>query len=181
MVKLVSYHKIRYVTELGSVPYNFLCLGELTWANTGIHSKNCTILPSLSTPTHKLYHPCRRVLHTPLLCTECCMSAVSSRDAINATGYNIAINQKRWKLGEEIFINWNKKPKNLGKTEKEAGQRFVNFHDTKTALMKMYLDGWMLTIFKFSTKCILNQYWFKTQRVDNFKIANAQQSKVACK
>jgi len=135
VVNLVSYHKIRYVTELGKVPYNFLCLGELTWANTGVPSKSCTILPPLSTPTHKLYHPCRRVLQTPLFCTECCVSAVRSRDAINAAGYNIAINQKRWKLGEEIFINWNKKPKNLRKAEKEPCPRIVKFHDTETALI----------------------------------------------
>jgi formiminotetrahydrofolate cyclodeaminase len=66
------------------------------------------------------------------------VSSVRSRDAINAAGYNIAINQKRWKLGEEIFINWNKKPKNLGKTEKEACQRVVKFHDTNTALITLY-------------------------------------------
>jgi hypothetical protein len=141
MEKLVSYHKIRYVTELGCVPYNFLCLGELTWANTGILPKNCTILPPLSIPTHKLYHPCRRVLQTPLFCTERCVSAVRSLDAINAAGYNIAINQKRWKLCEEIFINWDKKPKNLRKAEKESCPRIVIFHNTKTALIKMYIYG----------------------------------------
>jgi len=63
------------------------------------------------------------------------VSAVRSRDAINAAGYNIAINQKRWKLGEEIFINWNKKPKNLRKAEKEPCPRIVKFHDTETALI----------------------------------------------
>jgi hypothetical protein len=68
------------------------------------------------------------------------MLRVRSWDAINAAGYIIAINQKRWKLGEEIFIKWNKKPKNLWKTEKGTCQRNVTFHGPKVALITMYLE-----------------------------------------
>jgi hypothetical protein len=41
------------------------------------------------------------------------MLRVRSWDAINAAGYSTAVNQKRLKLGEEIFIKLNKKPKLL--------------------------------------------------------------------
>jgi hypothetical protein len=59
------------------------------------------------------------------------VSAVSSRDAINATGYNTAINQKRWKLGEEIFINWNKKPKTYGKMKNKHAKKLSIFTTQK--------------------------------------------------